>query len=242
VDGVLRTLGDGHTSRLDLEASSDNNLLVALRDLVQRATLVMRGLDTTHAPRHAAGGADELDLTSLTGLLTTQQTPAGHHTRHENGGDDELDVTGLTGLSTAVYAKRVTLWGDEARVLAGGGTMVYLNASTAPYCGYWETSTQANADSAGWGFLCAAGTYTVTLLCHTQNDGGLADLYLDGVSIATGEDFYNVSSTHNVKKTIASVVIATAGWHTLKWIVTGHSAGAGYRVFITKVWLEQAAD
>ena len=51
-----------------------------------------------HASTHESGAADEIDLTGMTGLLGTAQTPAAHNTSHESGGGDELDLTGMTGL------------------------------------------------------------------------------------------------------------------------------------------------
>jgi len=51
-----------------------------------------------HAIRHETGGADEIDVTDLEGLLADPQTPLGHHTIHEFGGSDEIDVAGLSGV------------------------------------------------------------------------------------------------------------------------------------------------
>jgi len=51
-----------------------------------------------HSPSHEFGGADELDLTGMSGLLATAQTPATHALSHQVGGLDELDVGGLSGL------------------------------------------------------------------------------------------------------------------------------------------------
>jgi len=52
----------------------------------------------THHASHETGGIDEIDLTGMTGLLGTAQTPASHASSHESGGGDELDLTGMTGL------------------------------------------------------------------------------------------------------------------------------------------------
>jgi hypothetical protein len=51
-----------------------------------------------HSARHQDGGADEISVQGLSGLLSDQQTPRSHVSRHRNGGDDELDVTGLSGV------------------------------------------------------------------------------------------------------------------------------------------------
>lgn len=51
-----------------------------------------------HKARHQDGGDDELDLTALSGLLATSQTPAAHKTSHQDAGSDEISVLGLSGL------------------------------------------------------------------------------------------------------------------------------------------------
>jgi hypothetical protein len=51
-----------------------------------------------HSARHENTGADEIDVTGLSGLLADGQTPLGHYTSHENGGGDEISVLGLSGL------------------------------------------------------------------------------------------------------------------------------------------------
>lgn len=57
------------------------------------------GVDVSaHASRHEVGGADELSVSGLSGLLTDPQTPLSHVSSHQNGGADELSVSGLSGL------------------------------------------------------------------------------------------------------------------------------------------------
>jgi len=50
-----------------------------------------------HAVTHEDTGIDEIDVTSLSGLLADGQTPILHHLEHEDGGADEVNVTGLAG-------------------------------------------------------------------------------------------------------------------------------------------------
>jgi len=51
-----------------------------------------------HSARHEDGGADEVSVAGLSGLLADAQTPLAHNTSHENGGSDEISVAGLSGL------------------------------------------------------------------------------------------------------------------------------------------------
>jgi hypothetical protein len=51
-----------------------------------------------HGARHENGGADEINVAGLNGLLADAQTPLAHKTTHQDGGGDEINVGGLAGL------------------------------------------------------------------------------------------------------------------------------------------------
>jgi len=66
-------------------------------------------IGAAHAASHQNGGADEISIAALSGLLADDQhvldaevlavaTALFHATRHENGGADEIDVTDLSGV------------------------------------------------------------------------------------------------------------------------------------------------
>jgi hypothetical protein len=80
------TLDDGHFSSLDLELGDTNNLRVFLLDLQRRLNQVMRGLDTTHAERHAADGSDPLAALA----------PADHAHAGVSGDGGTFDAANLT--------------------------------------------------------------------------------------------------------------------------------------------------
>ena len=50
-----------------------------------------------HAASHQNGGADELSVADLSGLLGDAQTPIGHHLEHEYGGGDVMKLDSLPG-------------------------------------------------------------------------------------------------------------------------------------------------
>lgn len=52
---------------------------------------------SSHASSHQNGGADEISVADLSGLLADAQTPLTHSSTHENGGADEISVAGLSG-------------------------------------------------------------------------------------------------------------------------------------------------
>lgn len=59
-----------------------------------------------HASTHENGGADEIDVTGLSGLLADAQTPTAHASTHELSGSDPIDSLGT--LTTTGRLKAVT--------------------------------------------------------------------------------------------------------------------------------------
>lgn len=51
-----------------------------------------------HATQHEAGGADQVNVTGLSGALLTAQVPTVHKISHQAGGSDPVNVNGLSGL------------------------------------------------------------------------------------------------------------------------------------------------
>lgn len=82
-----------------------------------------------HAASHQNGGADEISVAGLSGLLADGQTPIAHKTTHENGGADEISVAGLSGLladdqnPTAHAADHQNGGGDEISVTGLSGEL-----------------------------------------------------------------------------------------------------------------------
>lgn len=54
---------------------------------------------SAHATTHQNGGADEVSVAGLSGVLADPQTPAAHAASHSDGGSDPVDVTDLAGFS-----------------------------------------------------------------------------------------------------------------------------------------------
>jgi len=55
------------------------------------------GAPAAHHTTHENGGADEINVTGLSGELADPQPPKSHASSHQNGGADEINVTGLSG-------------------------------------------------------------------------------------------------------------------------------------------------
>lgn len=76
-----------------------------------------------HSARHENGGADEISVAGLSGLLADDQNPTTHHTDHENGGGDEISVAGLSGL----LADSQTPLAHATSHKSGGSDVILLN-------------------------------------------------------------------------------------------------------------------
>lgn len=76
------------------EPASEEGVLVTFNELSPALQVLIGGVPA-HVPSHGNGGADELDVTGLSGLLADPQTPAAHAPAahapaHKNGGADEV--------------------------------------------------------------------------------------------------------------------------------------------------------
>lgn len=82
--------------KLWIETSGAGTVFVAMwaRDAADTGWIAVGG-GIPHAASHENGGADEIDVTGLSGLLATAQTPAAHATSHKSGGSDAVKLDEL---------------------------------------------------------------------------------------------------------------------------------------------------
>lgn len=153
-------------------------------------------------------------------------------------------ASGLLSTVTSgnVLPKRGQMWGDEVTLITGTGISTAVTTSNQMYNMYANVTNFPIDNSAGWGFLCDAGTYTFDILHIKASSGGQVDFYIDGATIATAQETYNVSTLWNQHFTVSSVTL-TAGYHTFKWVVPAKNASSsGYLFGVTKVSFKQTAD
>jgi hypothetical protein len=137
--------------------------------------------------------------------------------------------------------RRATMWHEDSLVLTGNA-LAYANVSTEPYCGYFYQSVAANGDTWTQGCYLAADSYTLRVCGRTHAYGGKLDVYLDGVLIASGMDWYTVTAGY-VVKTIANVVVAFSGWHVVQGVINGRNgSSSGWRFYGIKIVFQPAAD
>lgn len=92
VVGITETSGP---TQLTIGSIQDGELLVRSGTTI---TSQSASAPAIHAYTHEDGGADEISVVGLSGLLADAQTPITHASTHEDGGADEIDVGGLSGL------------------------------------------------------------------------------------------------------------------------------------------------
>lgn len=85
---------------------------------------------TSHATSHQNGGADEVSVTGLSGLLADAQTPLSHATSHQSGGGDAIKLDDLAApddttdldSSTSRHGLLAKLSNFDGEFMSGVGT------------------------------------------------------------------------------------------------------------------------
>jgi len=138
----------------------------------------------------------------------------------------------------SILPENPVMWHAQSVVKVGNALVKALQVSQM-YATFAYQNAAADTDSFENYFTCKAGTYTLNFLGVTDTTYGLLDWTIDGVSIATGQDWYSAEAVFNVEKTIASIAIA-AGKHTLRGTINGkNGSSSGYLFPLTNITLER---
>jgi hypothetical protein len=159
-------LGAGVAAFLATPTSA--NLAAAVTDESGSGALVFATSTaiTAHRSRHEDGGADEISVTGLSGLLADPQTAISHKISHQDNGADEINVTGLSGVL-----------GDPqvAGSIKTATTTVVVSAAAAPTSG--QVLTASSSTAAAWASPGAGAAHNTT-----HQDGGGDELSVTGLS------------------------------------------------------------
>ena len=107
---------------------------------------------------------------------------------------------------------------------------------------WWEHDANTYQD-AWWELSCylAPGAYTLTVTGVKYSGHGKTDVYVDGVSVAAGWDWYASAYTYNHAKSCA-ITIDRPGLHRFRLASNGKNASSsGYKLRFTLLELQPAA-
>ena len=185
---------------------------------------------TAHAATHENGGADEISVLGLSGLLADGQTPLAHKTSHENGGADEISVAGLSGL----LADGQTPLGHNTSHQSGGSDAIKLDDLAAP-----DDNTDLNASASAHGLLPKLSNVATEYLdgtgaFSTPAGGGGGDIVVADPGFTTDLEAITLDASE-IDITSDSVVLAAGDILEIEvWGTIRNNSGAG-RVYTTRI-------
>ncbi len=136
---------------------------------------------------------------------------------------------------------RARIWLDEVNIVAGAALVTGTDTLSVYNIGN-NQSASAIGDSWSGSCFIRSGAYTLYILGNLQSNAGIMDIYLDGVLVASGIDWYSVATVRNTIKSV-SFTVPTDGRHTIHAIMSGKNAGSSaYFWVLVKGWLKQASD
>jgi len=109
----------------------------------------------------------------------------------------------------------------------GQGTWIILIDVSQILNGTVYNSSIANLDNISFKVFLDAGTYTLRLLAIKFSVGGIADVDIDEVEVASF-DLYSAVTVYNSIVSQTGIVISTSGLKTLKLRLHGSTGGSYY--------------
>lgn len=111
------------------------------------------GAPAVHATTHQNGGADEISVAGLSGLLADGQTPLTHHVSHETGGSDAITALAASVITTGTIAsaRLPARIGAVGLIIDGGGSAITTGVKGDLYIPFACTITASTliADQTG---------------------------------------------------------------------------------------------
>jgi len=185
----------------------------------------------------------------LTSAIAAAHTIASHSDTTGTGPElDELTDGSETTLHS--HAAAVTSPGEGHILILGHnyqsigqGTWAYTaTGGSGLFVLNWANdATKADDDNITYNVYLAAGTYTLRLLCQTQNNGGIVDIDFDAVEKASF-DTYSAGLVQNVVFSQAAIAVAASGLVAIKLRLDGKNGASGaYGLYMTTLALWRTA-
>jgi hypothetical protein len=147
-----RVTGGGDTSALEADFEAHELNANAHHDQLHHAT-------------HENGGADEIDVTDLSGLLADAQTAAAHDALSATHGDTDPDTVVRGDLIAGIGA--TPLWTRVPLVVPGAGILNYLGVNNGEVEPSWKSASSNPGAAASLLATDASGYLTLTRLTTT---------------------------------------------------------------------------
>lgn len=201
------------------------------------------GPPEAHKTTHQDGGSDEIDITGLAGAVGLDDSPV-------NG-----EITkGIT--SNWAYDHKADAVAHHPAVDPGEGHILLLGANyNAAAAGTWTAeqstlqitdqrtynTTHALNDEINFKAFLAAGTYSLLLWGQKTTIGGIAQVLIDGVAVATFDE-YASPDVQNFRFEQTGIIIASSGIKTISVKLTDKNASSSdYYFFISLICLYRTA-
>lgn len=157
-----------------------------------------------------------------------------------------LDDTGLRIFNNGVESSVTPEYPQSAVIFTAAEAIT--THTTAPQAnsnqifGSYLNVTSANAndgDEYDFNFNIRGGTYSIAITGIVGTDCGKTDIYIDGVLVGSGLDWYSGAVSYNQTKSVSGVAISE-GNHKLTVKVNGRS-GSDYRFLSTVISIKPAS-
>jgi hypothetical protein len=119
-------------------------------------------------------------------------------------------------------------------------TFTATNTSSQVRFGFYFTNTSsALGDRYQTNVYLEGGTYTFEIYGIKTTTCGIFDLYVDGVLISAGNDWYSASTVYDQVLDITNVSVIGNGYHLIEMVISGTSH-TSYRLPITYISMWKA--
>lgn len=137
----------------------------------------------------------------------------------------------------AVYPKRASWF-----FIDGIGAELKRNSyyTDMEFRALWYQTSAADGDSWTFSAVLAAGSYAFYAIGRNGPGHGKLDYYIDGVTIETGQDWYNGSNVSNIIKSF-TFSVPSSGYHVFTLTVNGKT-GSNYYISLGRLWVIPTSD
>lgn len=226
----------GANVQLNITAKAISDLNTAV-NTAEAAIVALQAAPPAHGSSHENGGADEISVAGLSGLLADGQTPLAHATSHQDGGSDEISLAGLAGESVTPQPPKAHASSHQS----GGSDAVKLDDLSAP-----DDNTDLDASIAKHGllpklandaakFLNGVGSFAVPAYSNPDKS---ARVYHDAAqsipnatwtSLAFNSERFDTDVIHDTVTNNSRLTCKTAGKYLIIGLAFFASNGTGAR-------------